>query len=148
MKAHCGLRRYWGWSDGLYMFHPGYWGMHVGYYGGVNYGFGYMGIGFVGGEWRGREFAYNTAVVNVNRTVIRNTYVERDDRGKNTIVNDRHVAYAGGPGGIRHDPTCRRARSDARIAPGADLVSSSSISRPLGRIMPTTSMPTTGIRRT
>ncbi len=33
-----------------YVFHPGYWGQHVGYYGGVNYGFGYMGIGFVGGE--------------------------------------------------------------------------------------------------
>jgi len=38
----------------------GYWGRHVGYYGGVNYGFGYEGIGFVGGEWRGNEFAYNT----------------------------------------------------------------------------------------
>ena len=66
---------YWGWEGGLYVFHGGYWGPHVGYYGGVNYGFGYMGIGFVGGEWRGHDFAYNTAIVNVNRTVIRNTYV-------------------------------------------------------------------------
>ena len=45
---------YWGWSSGLYVFHGGYWGPHVGYYGGVNYGFGYMGIGFVGGMWRGQ----------------------------------------------------------------------------------------------
>jgi WXXGXW repeat (2 copies) len=101
---------YWGWSSGLYMFHPGYWGRHVGYYGGVNYGFGYMGIGFVGGEWHGREFAYNTAVVRVNRTVIRNTYVNETIVHNTTIVNN-HVAYNGGPGGIRHDP-----RPEERVA--------------------------------
>ena len=95
---------YWGWSGGLYVFHPGYWGPHVGYYGGVNYGFGYMGVGFVGGIWRGHDFVYNTAVVNVNRTVIHNTYIDRTVVERNTIVNDRHVAYSGGPGGIRHDP--------------------------------------------
>jgi len=52
-------------GGGLYVFHPGYWGRHVGYYGGVNYGFGYMGIGFAGGMWRGGAFAYNAAVVHV-----------------------------------------------------------------------------------
>jgi len=51
--------------------------MHPGFYGGVNYGFGYSGVGFVGGEWRGGRFAYNTAVVNVNRTVIHNTYINK-----------------------------------------------------------------------
>ena len=96
---------YWGFGGGMYVWHPGYWGPHVGYYGGVNYGFGYMGIGFVGGEWRGREFAYNRAVVNVNTAVIRNVYVDRTIVERNTIVNERHVAYEGGPGGIRHDPT-------------------------------------------
>ncbi len=50
---------YWGWSGGLYVFHTGYWGPHVGYYGGVNYGFGYMGIGFIGGRWHGHDFEYN-----------------------------------------------------------------------------------------
>src|SRR5579872_1468061 len=65
---------YWGWSSGVYLWHAGYWGPHVGYYGGVNYGFGYMGIGFVGGMWRGHDFEYNTAVVHVNTTVIRNVY--------------------------------------------------------------------------
>jgi hypothetical protein len=85
------------------MFHPGYWGRHVGYYGGVNYGFGYMGVGFVGGLWHGHDFVYNTAVVHVNRTVIRNTYIDRTIVERNTIVNDRHVAYSGGPGGIRHE---------------------------------------------
>ena len=102
---------YWGWSGGLYIFHSGYWGPHVGYYGGVNYGFGYMGIGFVGGEWHGREFAYNTAVVRVNRTVIHNTYVNETIVHNTTIINNNHVAYSGGPGGIRHDP-----RPEERVA--------------------------------
>jgi hypothetical protein len=95
---------YWGWSGGLYVFHPGYWGPHVGYYGGVNYGFGYMGIGFVGGMWRGHDFVYNTAVMHVNERFVHTTYIDRNIVGRNTIVNDRHVAYSGGPGGIRHDP--------------------------------------------
>src|SRR6516162_10997197 len=30
---------YWGWVDGAYIWHTGYWGPHVGFYGGVNYGF-------------------------------------------------------------------------------------------------------------
>ncbi len=29
---------YWGWSNNVYLFHGGYWGPHVGYYGGVDYG--------------------------------------------------------------------------------------------------------------
>ncbi len=109
---------YWGWSNGLYVFHEGYWGMHVGYYGGVNYGFGYMGIGFAGGEWRGREFAYNTAVMRVNTTVIHNTYVNETIVHNNTIVNN-HVAYSGGPGGIQHAPTPQeqQAMHEAHVAP-------------------------------
>ena len=95
---------YWGWSDGIYVFHPGYWGEHVGYYGGVNYGFGYMGIGFVGGMWRGHDFVYNTAVWHVDERRIHTTYVDRNIVERNTIVNDRHVAFSGGPGGIHHDP--------------------------------------------
>lgn len=102
---------YWGWSSGLYVWHGGYWGRHVGYYGGVNYGFGYMGVGFVGGLWRGHDFVYNTAVVRVNDRVIHNVYVDRRVVERNTIVNDRHVAFSGGPGGINH-----RATADERVA--------------------------------
>src|ERR1700740_1612604 len=89
---------YWGWRGGVYEFHAGYWGPHVGFYGGVNYGFGYGGVGFVGGAWHGEHFAYNTAVVNVNTTVIHNTYVDR------TVVREgevSHVTFNGGPGGTR-----------------------------------------------
>jgi hypothetical protein len=77
---------YWGFNNGYYAFNRGYWGPHVGFYGGINYGFGYGGIGFEGGEWRGGAFAYNSAVNNFggvhvtnvyNRTVINNTTINR-----------------------------------------------------------------------
>jgi WXXGXW repeat (2 copies) len=98
---------YWGWGGGLYVWHPGYWGTHVGYYGGVNYGFGFFGVGFVGGAWAGGAFRYNTAVVNVNRTVIHNTYEDRTVISSHTVARDSHVAFSGGPGGINHPPTAQ-----------------------------------------
>ena len=94
---------YWGWSGGLYVFHGGYWGPHVGYYGGVNYGFGYMGVGFAGGMWVGGAFRYNTAVMHVGPG-IHNTYRDTTIVHNTTIVNN-HVSYNGGPGGINHRPT-------------------------------------------
>jgi hypothetical protein len=96
---------YWGWNDGFYMFHAGYWGPEVGYYGGVNYGFGYMGVGFVGGEWHQHHFFYNTAIINVNHTYIHNTYINNTIVRDHTVVNNNHIAYSGGPRGIQHMPT-------------------------------------------
>jgi hypothetical protein len=92
---------YWGWNNGLYAWNGGYWGEHVGFYGGINYGFGYGGVGFGGGEWRGGSFFYNTAVMHVNTTQITNVYVNR------TVIvnNDSHVAFNGGQGGIAARPT-------------------------------------------
>ena len=95
---------YWGWGSGLYVWHPGYWGRHVGYYGGVNYGFGFFGVGFAGGMWSGGAFRYNTAVMHVGPG-IHNTYVDRTVIERNTIVNNNRVAFSGGPGGINHPPT-------------------------------------------
>lgn len=92
---------YWGFSEGLYVWHAGYWGPHVGFYGGINYGYGYTGVGFWGGEWRGREFVYNRSVTNVNVTVIHNYY------NKTVIVNENHVSYNGGPHGIEARPSER-----------------------------------------
>lgn len=86
---------WWGWSGGVYVFHPGYWGPHVGWYGGISYGFGYFGHGFEGGRWDGGHFFYNREVTNVNVTVIHNVY---NTRIENTTIN--HVSYNGGPGGI------------------------------------------------
>src|ERR1700733_2204420 len=65
---------YWGWSNGVYAFNAGYWGPHIGFYGGINYGFGYGGVGFEGGQWSGGAFQYNRAVTNVDSTRITNTY--------------------------------------------------------------------------
>src|SRR6202047_3358761 len=76
---------YWGFAGGVYGFHAGYWGPHVGFYGGVNYGFGFGGVGFVGGEWRGGVFAYNRAVANFGSVHITN-------------VNVNHVSFNGGEG--------------------------------------------------
>jgi hypothetical protein len=90
---------YWGYAGGFYGFHPGYWGLHVGFYGGVNYGFGYGGIGFCGGVWRGGVFAYNGAVANFGGVHVTNVYVDRTVVNNTTIINNNHVSY-NGPGGI------------------------------------------------
>ncbi len=89
---------YWGFAGGFYGWHPGYWGPHVGFYGGINYGFGYGGVGFFGGEWRGGAFFYNRAVLNVNVVNVRNVY------SKTVIVNNVHTSF-NGPGGIEARPT-------------------------------------------
>ena len=99
---------YWGWNNGAYLFNAGYWGPHVGFYGGINYGFGFTGVGFVGGRWDGGHFAYNTAVMNVNRTVIHNTYVQNVTIN-NTVVNN-HTSFNGGTGGIQARPSAQEAQ--------------------------------------
>jgi hypothetical protein len=93
---------YWGWGGSAFIFHEGYWGPHVGFYGGINYGFGYGGVGYEGGRWDGNHFSYNTYVNRVNTTIIHNTY-------NTTIINNNvtvnHVSYNGGSGGIEARPT-------------------------------------------
>jgi len=89
---------YWGYEGGVYGWHAGYWGPHVGFYGGVNYGFGYGGVGFVGGEWRGGVFAYNRAVANFGTVRVTNVYEDRVIVERNTIVNENHVCFNGGVG--------------------------------------------------
>ena len=105
---------YWGWGDGVYIWHAGYWGPHVGFYGGINYGFGYNGVGFYGGYWRGGRYFYNRSVTNVNVTVIHNTYNER-------VVNREvsRVSFNGGRGGIAARPTGdqMRAERERRFGP-------------------------------
>jgi len=34
---------YWAYDDGHYGWHRGYWSTHIGYYGGIDYGYGYTG---------------------------------------------------------------------------------------------------------
>ena len=92
---------YWGFAGGLYVWHAGYWGPHVGFYGGVNYGYGYGGVGFYGGRWEGGHFAYNTAVLHVNTTVVHNTYIDNTVIHNTTVINRTSF---NGPGGINARP--------------------------------------------
>ncbi len=108
---------WWGWGNGGYLFHAGYWGPHVGFYGGIVYGFGYFGRGYEGGRWNGDHFYYNRSVTNVNVTNIHNVYNE-------TVVNNvtvNHISYNGGPGGIEARPTPQEeaAEHDRHIPPPA-----------------------------
>jgi len=91
---------YWGWVDGAYLWHAGYWGPHVGFYGGINYGFGYTGVGFAGGYWRGGLFMYNGAVANVTNIRVTNIY-------RQTVVvnNVNRVSFNGGERGIMARPS-------------------------------------------
>jgi hypothetical protein len=91
---------YWGWSDGLYLFHAGYWGPHVGFYGGVNYGYGYGGNGFQGGRWEAGHFDYNRSVNNFGSVHVTNAY-----RQNVPVNNISRVSYTGGTGGIRAEPS-------------------------------------------
>jgi WXXGXW repeat (2 copies) len=91
---------YWGWHDGIYAWNAGYWGPHVGFYGGINYGFGYGGVGYGGGFWRGGAFSYNTTVNNFGGVHITNVY------NKTVIVNNTtNVSFNGGAGRTRAMPT-------------------------------------------
>src|SRR5262249_51405598 len=108
---------YWAWGGGGFIFHEGYWGPVVGFYGGVNYGYGYFGRGYEGGRWQGGHFFYNETVNRVNVTVIHNVY--------KTTINERNVtrvSYNGGSGGLNDRPTPEeeRASHERRIDPVPD----------------------------
>lgn len=97
---------YWGFIGGRYRFHHGFWGLHIGFYGGIDYGFGYTGYGYYGGYWDHDHFRYNTAVNRVNINVIRNVYT-RDVYVNNQVVNNRivnRVSFNGGRGGVQVQP--------------------------------------------
>ena len=91
---------YWAVSNGGYLWREGYWAPHVGFYGGINYGFGYFGVGFVGGYWRDRDFYYNRSVTNITNVNVTTIY-------NSTVVNDAYANRASfnGGGGVRARPT-------------------------------------------
>jgi hypothetical protein len=105
---------YWGFYGGRYLFYPGHWGMHIGFYGGINYGFGYIGLGYEGGYWNGGHFFYNRAYNRINERVVHNTYNYNAgnrgsyNRGNNNYNNNRNnnnprASYRGG-GGVQARP--------------------------------------------
>jgi VHL beta domain/WXXGXW repeat (2 copies) len=90
---------YWIVQRGMYAWHGGYWGPHIGFYGGINYGHGYFGRGFVAGSWRDGRMIYNQPVGN-GASITR-------------------VSYNGGGGGIGAQPNAAElsAATDYHIAP-------------------------------
>jgi hypothetical protein len=114
---------YWAWSDGVFVWYEGYWGLAVGFYGGIDYGFGYTGYGYYGGYWRGGTFYYNRAVNNVSVRNITTVY----NRAVTGPVTRTRVSYNGGPGGTTLRPTPsqlaaeRQRRSSATAAQKRNL---------------------------
>ena len=98
--------------------HRGYWGEHVGFYGGVNYGFGYGGAGYEGGHWDNGRFFYNRSVTNVGRINIVNVY------NQPVTINEKvnRVSFNGGPNGIDAKPTAAEleAAKEKHVALTAD----------------------------
>jgi WXXGXW repeat (2 copies) len=98
---------YWAWSGNAFVFNEGYWSFGtVGFYGGIDYGFGYFGTGYEGGRWEGNRFVYNQTVNNINTTVVHNVYsapVNQNNRAR--------VSFNGGQGGINARPTPQEERA-------------------------------------
>jgi hypothetical protein len=106
---------YWAFVGSAYLFHQGYWGEHVGFYGGVNYGYGYNGLGYQGGRWEGNRFVYNTTVNNFGAVRVANVYSENVAAAPGAA----RVSYNGGPGGIALKPTPEQERltTEAHVKP-------------------------------
>ena len=103
---------YWRYYNGSYLFSDGYWGPQVGFYGGVDYGYGYGGNGYNGGRWQGNQFYYNSQANNFGGRQIGATYSEGLPSGGN------RASFNGGPGGLRAAPAqADIAAAHARAAP-------------------------------
>lgn len=95
---------YWHSNGRVYDWHRGYWGPHVGYYGGVDYGAGYIGTGYYGGYWNNDQFYYNRLVNNLSPGI--STFYERPVVFNNIRYGIGVVSAISynGPGGINYDP--------------------------------------------
>lgn len=95
---------YWSRVDGGYSFHAGYWAEQVGFYGGIDYGYGYPGDGYQGGRWEKDAFSYNRAVNDLGSLDIANVYdaaVAADNRAS-------RVSFNGGSKGTRARPASQQ----------------------------------------
>jgi len=91
---------YWASTEGGYVFVPGYWAPTVGFYGGIDYGFGYSGVGYDGGYWNGDLFFYNRLVNNFGGVPIAHVFTR-------PVVDRLHsrVSFNGGQHGTTLRPT-------------------------------------------
>jgi len=92
---------YWGFYGGRYLWYPGHWGYHMGWYGGINYGFGYIGFGYEGGYWNGGHFFYNRVYNHIDERTVHNVY---NYRANVHVNNNVRSSYRGGPNGVQSRP--------------------------------------------
>ncbi len=109
---------YWRFYDGRYLYSDGYWGPEVGFYGGVDYGYGYGGAGYEGGRWQGDQFYYNSQANNFGGRHIATVF------SQGVTNNGSRVAFNGGPGGLRVAPAQDQvvAAQGRHIAPTHDQI--------------------------
>jgi hypothetical protein len=118
---------YWGFYGGRYSFYPGHWGLHIGFYGGINYGFGYVGFGYEGGYWNSGHFFYNRVYNNLGtRVVVHNVY-NYNAGNRPRAVSRTRASFNGGSHGVQarprpsevaawHEPTAPRMSTQVRHA--------------------------------
>ena len=90
---------YWGWDGNAYAYFPGYWSDTVGYYGGIDYGYGYFGTSYYGGYWNNGGFYYNTAFNRLGEVPIATVY------SKPVVVTNVSRVSFNGPTGVTRQPT-------------------------------------------
>ncbi len=78
----------------------------MGFYGGVNYGYGYNGLGYEGGRWDNGRFFYNSAVNNFGAVRVANVY----SQPVTVPPGVGRKSFNGGPGGILLKPTPEQER--------------------------------------
>ena len=89
---------YWGFMGGRYGWNGGYWGPYIGFYGGINYGYGYFGSGYEGGYWSRGAFYYNRSITrvggNMRHVYMRNVRFNNRNRiSPSSSRTDRFVLF-------------------------------------------------------
>jgi WXXGXW repeat (2 copies) len=109
---------YWSRADGGYAFHAGYWAEAVGFYGGIDYGYGYTGNGYQGGRWEKDTFFYNRAANTFGSVKGAHAY----DQAIASDDNAMRASFNGGSRGTKAQPTPdqKKLARDPHVAPTAE----------------------------
>jgi hypothetical protein len=109
---------YWSRVDGGYVFHAGFWAEAAGFYGGIDYGYGYTGDGYQGGRWDNGTFFYNRAANNLGSLNIAHVY----DQPIAATDQSARVSFNGGSLGTKARPTAEQERlaRGRNVAPTAE----------------------------
>lgn len=109
---------YWSSDDSRYAFHAGYWAEAVGFYGGIDYGYGYPGNGYQGGRWENDTFSYNRAANNFGSIDIAHAYDQAISSNGGVV----RASFNSGSRGTNAQPTQdqQRPARDKHVAPTAE----------------------------